>query len=85
MGIEEAISARRSPWQNPHLERVIGSIRCERTDHIIALGERHLLQTRAAKSAIVGINPITPRGIRAVIDILGVPNQKHVRGAQTCF
>ncbi len=45
MGIEEVISARESPWQNPYVERVIGSIRRECTDHIIALGERHLLQT----------------------------------------
>ena len=30
---------------NPYVERVIGSIRRECTDHIIALGERHLLQT----------------------------------------
>ncbi len=45
MGIDEIISAPRSPWQNPYVERVIGSIRRECTDHIIALGERHLLQT----------------------------------------
>ncbi|MCP4963918.1 MAG: transposase [bacterium] len=45
MGIEEVISARKSPWQNPYVERVIGSIRRECTDHIIALGERHLLRT----------------------------------------
>ncbi len=43
--IEEVISARKSPWQNPYVERAIGSIRRERTDHIIALGERHLLRT----------------------------------------
>ncbi len=45
MEIEQVISARKSPWQNPYAERVIGSIRRECTDHIIALGERHLLQT----------------------------------------
>ena len=44
MGIEEVISARKSPWQNPFAERVIGSIRRDRTDHIIALGERHLVR-----------------------------------------
>ncbi len=42
LGIEEVISARKSPWQNPFAERVIGSIRRECTDHIVALGERHL-------------------------------------------
>ena len=45
IGIKEVISARKSPWQNPYAERVIGSIRRECTDHIIALGERHLLAT----------------------------------------
>ncbi len=45
MDIAEVISARESPWQNPYAERVIGSIRRECTDHLIALGERHLLQT----------------------------------------
>ena len=44
MGIKEVVSARRSPWQNPYVERVIGSIRRECTDHIIALGERHLVR-----------------------------------------
>ena len=44
MEIEEVISARKSPWQNPYVERVIGSIRRECTDHIIALGERHLVR-----------------------------------------
>lgn len=48
MGIEEVISARKSPWQNPYAERVIGSIRRECTDHIIALGELHLLRTLLA-------------------------------------
>ena len=45
MGIEELISAPRSPWQNAYVERVIGSIRRECTDHIIPMGERHLLRT----------------------------------------
>ncbi len=42
LGINPVISARKSPWQNPFAERVIGSIRRECTDHIIPLGERHL-------------------------------------------
>jgi transposase InsO family protein len=45
LGIEQIVSARKSPWQNPYAERVIGSIRRECTDHIIAIDERHLLQT----------------------------------------
>ena len=31
-----------SPWQNCFAERVIGSIRRECVDHVIALGEQHL-------------------------------------------
>lgn len=42
MSIREVINAKQSPWQNPFVERVIGSIRRECTDHIIALGEGHL-------------------------------------------
>jgi transposase InsO family protein len=42
MGIEEVVTSRRSPWQNPYAERVIGSIRRECTDHLIVLGENHL-------------------------------------------
>jgi transposase InsO family protein len=42
MGIEEALIAPRSPWQNPYCERVIGSIRRECLDHVIVLSEDHL-------------------------------------------
>jgi transposase InsO family protein len=42
MGIEEILSAPRSPWQNPFVERLIGSVRRECLDHMIVLGERHL-------------------------------------------
>jgi transposase InsO family protein len=42
MGIEDLVIAPRSPWQNPYVERLIGSIRRECLDHVIVLGERHL-------------------------------------------
>ncbi len=45
LGIEQVMSAPRSPWQNPFVERVIGSIRRECTDHIVPLNEKHLLRT----------------------------------------
>ena len=35
MGIEEVVTAPRSPWQNPYVERLIGSIRRECLDHVI--------------------------------------------------
>lgn len=42
MGIKEVVTARQSPWQNPFVERLIGSIRRECLDHVIVLNERHL-------------------------------------------
>ncbi len=42
MGIKEAVTAARSPWQSPYVERLIGSIRRECLNHIIVLNERHL-------------------------------------------
>jgi putative transposase len=42
IGIKEVITAPRSPWQNPYVERIIGSIRRECLDHIIIFNERHL-------------------------------------------
>jgi len=46
LGIEEVLSAPRSPWQRAYIERVIGSIRREGVDHVIVFSEaglyRHL-------------------------------------------
>jgi putative transposase len=42
MGIEEVRIAPQSPWQNPYVERLIGSIRRECLDHILVLHEQHL-------------------------------------------
>jgi transposase InsO family protein len=42
MGIEEVLIAPRSPWQNPFIERLIGSIRRECLDHILVISEAHL-------------------------------------------
>jgi transposase InsO family protein len=42
MGIRDKPIAAGSPWQNGFAERLIGSIRRECTDHIVALGEGHL-------------------------------------------
>ena len=42
LGIEQVLTAPRSPWQNPFVERMIGSIRRECLDHVIVLDEQHL-------------------------------------------
>jgi transposase InsO family protein len=39
----QAPTAARSPWQNGYCERAIGSIRQYCLDHVIVLGERHLI------------------------------------------
>ena len=44
MGVEEVVTAPRSPWQNPYAERVIGSIRRDCLNHVIVLNERHLVR-----------------------------------------
>src|SRR6266699_1911328 len=42
MRIEEVLTAPHSPWQNPFVERLIGSVRRECLDHVVVLSERHL-------------------------------------------
>ena len=44
LGFEEILIAPRSPWQNPFVERLIGTIRRECLDHVVVLNERHLKQ-----------------------------------------
>ena len=42
MGICEVKTAPRSPWQNPYVERLIGTLRRECLDHVVVLNETHL-------------------------------------------
>jgi putative transposase len=42
IGIQEVVTAYQSPWQNPYVERLHGSIRRECVDHVIVFNERHL-------------------------------------------
>ncbi len=48
MGIRDHPIAPRSPWQNGHAERLIGSIRRECLDHLVVFGEAHLRRILAA-------------------------------------
>lgn len=42
MAMKEVRTAFRSPWQNPFVERVIGTLRRECTDHLLVFGKQHL-------------------------------------------
>ena len=75
MGIRDRPIAPRSPWQNGHAERLIGSLRRECLDHVIVLGERHLRQllllykdyyNRARTHLSLNKDAPAPRAIEAV-------------------
>jgi len=45
LGIEQVLTAPQCPWQNPYVERLIGSIRRECLNHFVILNARHLKRT----------------------------------------
>jgi transposase InsO family protein len=51
MGIRDHPVAARSPWQNGHVERLIGAIRRECLDHVVVSGEAHLCEILRAYAA----------------------------------
>jgi len=42
LGIQEVKIAPRAPWQNPSVERLIGTLRRECLDHVVVLNHTHL-------------------------------------------
>ncbi len=82
MGIRDRPTAPRSPWQNGHAERLIGSIRRECLDHVVVFGERHLrnillayMQYYNGARTHLSLNkdaPV-PRDVQAVGRILPTP------------
>jgi putative transposase len=50
LGIKQVLISSRSPWQNPYVERVIGSIRRDCLDHVIVFSERHLRRVLTVSS-----------------------------------
>src|SRR5262245_302723 len=53
MGIRDKPTAPRSPWQNPYVERLIGTIRRECLDRMIVFGEAHLRRILAGMPRII--------------------------------
>jgi Transposase, Mutator family len=51
MGIRDRSTSFRSPWQNGYIERLIGSIRRECTDHLIVFNAEHLRRILAKYAA----------------------------------
>jgi transposase InsO family protein len=48
MGIQQKLISPRAPWQNPYVERLVGSIRRECLDRVIVFNERQLRQILAS-------------------------------------
>ena len=51
MGIRDRPISPRSPWQNPHVERLIGTVRRECLDRVLIFGEAHLRQILSSYAA----------------------------------
>jgi transposase InsO family protein len=83
MGIRDRPTAARSPWQNGHTERLIGSIRRDCLDHVVVFGERHLRRLLGSYQRYyndarthLSLNKNTPalRAIQAVGRIVAAPH-----------
>ncbi len=82
MGIRDHPTAPRSPWQNGHVERLIGSIRRECLDHIVVFGEtdlRRVLKSyasyynRVRTHLSLGKDAPLPRRHQMVGNIVSIP------------
>jgi len=62
MGIRDRPTSFRSPWQDGHCERLIGSIRRECTDHLIVLNEEHLRRILRKFSTHISLGKDAPSG-----------------------
>ena len=91
MGIQQVLSAPRSPWQRAYVERVIGTLRRECLDHMIVINERclyrhlqsfinyyHLSRTHLAlERDSPEPRPIQPPGLGRIIAIPEVGGLHH--------
>jgi putative transposase len=58
LGVREVLTAPRAPWQNPLVERVIGSIRRECLDQVVILNAAHL--QRLLRAYVAYYNTVRP-------------------------
>ncbi|MEM7310459.1 MAG: integrase core domain-containing protein [Planctomycetota bacterium] len=82
LGIDPLRTAPKSPWQNCYVERVIGTLRRECTDHVIAFGESHLRRVlteyvayynEARPHQSLEGNAPQPRDVEAVGELVAAP------------
>jgi transposase InsO family protein len=65
MGIRDRPTAPRSPWQNGHVERLIGSVRRKSLDHLVVFGEAHLRDVLKAYASYYNkVRPLVVTGQR---------------------
>lgn len=93
MGIRDRPISPRSPWQNPYVERLIGTLRRDCLDHVLILSERHLRQILQAYSLYynearmhLGLSKDTPlpraiqrSGIITAIPVLSGLHHRYAR------
>jgi len=82
MGIRDHPISLRSPWQNPYVERLIGTLRRDCLDHVLILGETHLRRVLTLYSRYynetrtqLGLSKDTPlrRAVQRSGTIIAVP------------
>ena len=81
LGIREVKTAPRSPWQNPYVERLIGTLRRECLDHVVVLNETHLRRLLRDVPRLLPRcpNPPLPRQGRPGAQTGGAPRPRQDR------
>jgi len=88
MGTRTGPISFRSPWQNGYVERLIGSIRRECTDHLIVFNAEHLRRILAKYNACetgqIGAVQARPpsANVSRIIDNRRCTSQEFVEGAR---
>jgi hypothetical protein len=57
IGLEEVLTAARSPRQNPYVERLIGTIRRDCLDHVIVVRRKTPSSDGVTIAAVIGLDP----------------------------